>query len=88
MAATIRAHDPEGLVLPYCTSGGTDAKAFTRLGIIRCGFAPGATPPGFDRWAYVHGVGDRVLVDSLGFGAQVLSPYLLSDPRVIKETHS
>jgi acetylornithine deacetylase/succinyl-diaminopimelate desuccinylase-like protein len=86
MAAAVRAHDPAGLVLPYCMSGGTDAKAFTALGIDCYGFAPGNTPPGFDHWTYVHGVDERVLLDSLGFGVQVLSAYLLSDPRVIKET--
>jgi acetylornithine deacetylase/succinyl-diaminopimelate desuccinylase-like protein len=86
MAAAIRAHDPAGLVLPYCMSGGTDAKAFTTLGIDCYGFAPGTTPPGFDHWRYVHGVDERVLLDSLGFGVSVLSAYLLADPRVVEET--
>jgi acetylornithine deacetylase/succinyl-diaminopimelate desuccinylase-like protein len=85
MAAAVRAHDPAGLVLPYCMSGGTDAKAFSTLGIACYGFAPGTTPPGFDHWKHVHGVDERVPLDSLRFGVQVLSAYLLSDPRAIKE---
>src|SRR5205807_546387 len=55
MAAALRAHDPEALVLPYCMTGGTDAKAFAKLGIPGFGFVPGRTPAGFDPWQYVHG---------------------------------
>jgi acetylornithine deacetylase/succinyl-diaminopimelate desuccinylase-like protein len=80
MAAAIRAHDPEALVLPFIMSGGTDAKAFARLGIPGYGFAPGSTPPGFAIWKYVHGVDEQVLVDSLHFGVRVLETYLRSDP--------
>ncbi|MGI8332658.1 M20/M25/M40 family metallo-hydrolase [Actinomadura scrupuli] len=86
MAAAVRAHDPAGLVLPYCMSGGTDAKAFSALGIDCYGFAPGTTPPGFDHWKHVHGVDEHVPLESLGFGVQVLAAYLLSDPRASKET--
>ncbi len=81
MAAALRAHDPEALVLPYCMTGGTDAKAFAKLGIPGFGFVPGRTPAGFDPWQYVHGVDERVLTDSLAFGASVLATYLMTDPR-------
>ncbi|OIJ94597.1 M20/M25/M40 family metallo-hydrolase [Streptomyces colonosanans] len=81
MAAAVRAHDPDALVLPYCMTGGTDAKAFAALGIPGFGFVPGLTPPEFDAWQYVHGVDEHVLTDSLGFGARVLTSYLMSDPR-------
>jgi acetylornithine deacetylase/succinyl-diaminopimelate desuccinylase-like protein len=76
MAAAITSHDPDALVLPFCMSGGTDAKAFTSLGIACYGFAPGTTPPGFAHWEYVHGVDERVLIDSLEFGVRVLDTYL------------
>lgn len=76
MTAAITAHDPEALVLPFCMSGGTDAKAFSGLGIDCYGFAPGRTPPGFSYWDYVHGVGEHVLIDSLAFGVDVLDHYL------------
>jgi acetylornithine deacetylase/succinyl-diaminopimelate desuccinylase-like protein len=81
MAAALRAHDPEALVLPYCMSGGTDAKSFARLGIPGYGFVPGRAPDGFDAWRYVHGVDERVPTDSLAFGARVLATYLMTDPR-------
>jgi acetylornithine deacetylase/succinyl-diaminopimelate desuccinylase-like protein len=76
MAAALRAHDPEALVLPFCMAGGTDAKKFSRLGIQCYGFAPGRTPRGFSYDDYVHGVDERVLVDSLAFGVRVLHRYL------------
>lgn len=80
MAAALRAYDPQALVLPYCMTGGTDAKAFARLGIPGFGFAPGRAPEDFDAWKYVHGVDEHVPIDSLAFGSRVLATYLLSDP--------
>jgi acetylornithine deacetylase/succinyl-diaminopimelate desuccinylase-like protein len=80
MAAALRAHDPEALVLPYCMTGGTDAKAFARIGIPGYGFVPGQTPEDFDAWQYVHGVDEHVPTASLAFGSSVLATYLLSDP--------
>ncbi|WP_051452031.1 M20/M25/M40 family metallo-hydrolase [Actinospica robiniae] len=83
IAAALRAHDPEALVLPYCMSGGTDAKSFARLGIPGYGFVPGRAPEGFDAWQYVHGVDEHVPTDSLAFGVQVLTTYLMTDPRAL-----
>jgi acetylornithine deacetylase/succinyl-diaminopimelate desuccinylase-like protein len=83
MAAALREHDPQALVLPFCMSGGTDAKAFTPLGIACYGFAPGSTPTGFARGQYVHGVDEHVPVETLTFGARVLDSYLRTDPREI-----
>ena len=80
MAAALQAYDPRALVLPYCMTGGTDAKAFARIGIPGYGFVPGQTPEGFDAWDYVHGVDEHIPVDSLAFGAAVLTTYLLSKP--------
>ncbi|WP_228564235.1 M20/M25/M40 family metallo-hydrolase [Catenulispora rubra] len=81
MAAALRAFDPEAIVLPFCMTGGTDAKAFARIGIPGFGFVPGHTPAGFDAWRYVHGIDEHVLTDSLAFGAGVLATYLMTDPR-------
>ncbi|NJC74060.1 M20/M25/M40 family metallo-hydrolase [Planosporangium thailandense] len=80
MAAALRVYDPGALVLPFCMAGGTDAKAFSTLGIACYGFAPGTTPPGFAHNEYVHGVDERVLVDSLAFGVRVLERYLRTAP--------
>ncbi|MEO7288913.1 MAG: M20/M25/M40 family metallo-hydrolase [Jatrophihabitantaceae bacterium] len=80
MSAAISRHDPAALVLPFCMSGGTDAKAFAQLGIACYGFAPGRTPAGLEHWNYVHGVDEHVLIDSLRFGVRVLDSYLRTDP--------
>jgi acetylornithine deacetylase/succinyl-diaminopimelate desuccinylase-like protein len=70
--------DPEAVVIPYCMGGGTDAKAFARLGIAGYGFAPlGEDPEGRTREG-VHGVDERVPVASLLWGAKVLDDFLLN----------
>lgn len=76
MADTLRAQDPDGVVVPYCMGGGTDAKAFTQLGIACYGFAPLWIPAGFDYRAMAHGVDERVPVDGLAFGVRVLDDFL------------
>jgi acetylornithine deacetylase/succinyl-diaminopimelate desuccinylase-like protein len=80
MADALRAHDPEALVLPFIMGGGTDAKAFAELGVECYGFSPGRVPSGFPADRYVHGVDERVPIDSLHFGARVLDTYLRSAP--------
>ena len=80
MAAALRAHDPDALVLPFIMGGGTDAKSFSTLGIDCYGFTPGRLPAGFRTDLYVHGVDERVPFDSLHFGARVLADYLQAAP--------
>jgi acetylornithine deacetylase/succinyl-diaminopimelate desuccinylase-like protein len=77
MRAALLAADPAGHVVPYCMSGGTDAKQFARLGIAGYGFAPLGLPAGFDYLAMFHGVDERVPVAALRFGARVLDQFLL-----------
>jgi acetylornithine deacetylase/succinyl-diaminopimelate desuccinylase-like protein len=76
MAAAITAQDPNAVVVPYCMGGGTDAKAFARLGIPGYGFAPLWLPEDFDYRAMAHGVDERVPVEGLRFGARVLDGFL------------
>jgi acetylornithine deacetylase/succinyl-diaminopimelate desuccinylase-like protein len=78
MNAAILAHDPDGRTVPYMLSGGTDAKAFARLGIRCFGFAPLRLPPELDFSALFHGVDERVPVDALEFGVKVLEHFLLN----------
>lgn len=80
MADAIRVHDPAALVLPFCMGGGTDAKAFSAIGIECYGFAPSRLPSGFPTNRYVHGVDEQVPVDSLEFGVRVLDTYVRSVP--------
>jgi acetylornithine deacetylase/succinyl-diaminopimelate desuccinylase-like protein len=76
MSSAIRSQDPDAVVVPYCMGGGTDAKAFARLGIPGYGFAPLWLPQGFDYRAMAHGVDERVPVEGLRFGVRVLDQFL------------
>jgi acetylornithine deacetylase/succinyl-diaminopimelate desuccinylase-like protein len=76
MNAAVLSVDPDGRTVPYMLSGGTDAKAFARLGIRCFGFAPLRLPPELDFAALFHGVDERVPVDALRFGTEVLAYFL------------
>jgi acetylornithine deacetylase/succinyl-diaminopimelate desuccinylase-like protein len=76
MSAALRAEDPAARCVPYMLSGGTDAKAWSRLGIRCYGFAPLQLPPDLDFASLFHGVDERVPVDSVRFGVRVLSRFL------------
>lgn len=76
MAAALRAEDPGARAIPYTLSGGTDAKAFSRLGIRCYGFAPLRLPPTLDFGSLFHGVDERVPIDGVKFGVRVLDRFL------------
>ncbi|MCX4768611.1 Succinyl-diaminopimelate desuccinylase [Streptomyces sp. ADI92-24] len=76
LRAAVERFDPDGHVVPYSMSGGTDAKQFSRLGITGYGFSPLKLPVGFDYQALFHGVDERVPVEALHFGVRVLDHYL------------
>jgi acetylornithine deacetylase/succinyl-diaminopimelate desuccinylase-like protein len=76
MSAALLAEDPQARIVPYCMSGGTDAKSFSRLGIRCFGFAPLRLPAGLDFAGMFHGVDERVPVDALQFGVRVLDGFL------------
>ncbi|MFL6055237.1 MAG: M20/M25/M40 family metallo-hydrolase [Actinoallomurus sp.] len=76
MAAALKAHDPQARPVPYCLSGGTDAKSFATLGIRCFGFAPLKLPKDLDFSGMFHGIDERVPVDGLRFGVRVLDHFL------------
>jgi acetylornithine deacetylase/succinyl-diaminopimelate desuccinylase-like protein len=78
MGAAIRAEDPFGTPVPYTVSGGTDAKAFSTLGITCYGFLPLLLPPELDFSAMFHGVDERVPTEGLKFGARVMDRFVRS----------
>ncbi|WP_432752473.1 M20/M25/M40 family metallo-hydrolase [Streptomyces sp. JL2001] len=78
LRAAVERFDPDGHVVPFTMSGGTDAKQFSRLGITGYGFSPLKLPPDLDYAALFHGVDERVPVDALHFGVRVLDHYLQS----------
>ncbi len=74
--AALKAEDPIARPVPYTLSGGTDAKAFARIGIPCIGFAPLRLPAELDFAALFHGVDERVPVEALQFGTRVLDRFL------------
>jgi acetylornithine deacetylase/succinyl-diaminopimelate desuccinylase-like protein len=72
MTAALKAEDPGARAVPYMLSGGTDAKAFARLGIRCFGFTPLRLPPDLNFSALFHGIDERVPVEGLQFGVRVL----------------
>ncbi|ATL86340.1 M20/M25/M40 family metallo-hydrolase [Streptomyces malaysiensis] len=76
MRAAVEHFDPGARAVPYCMSGGTDAKQFSRLGIAGYGFSPLRLPEGFDYQALYHAVDERVPVEALHFGVRVLDHFL------------
>ncbi len=75
MTGALVAEDPAARVIPYCMSGGTDAKAFSTLGMRCFGFTPLRLPPDLDFSGMFHGIDERVPVDSLRFGVRVLDRF-------------
>lgn len=76
MSSALRGEDPAARTVPYCMSGGTDAKSFSRLGIRCFGFSPLRLPDNLDFPGMFHGVDERVPVDGLRFGVNVLDRFL------------
>lgn len=78
MVQSLGRHDPGVPVIPYLLGAGTDNKALSRLGITGYGFAPLRLPADLDFTGMFHGVDERVPVESLVFGQQVLTDLLRS----------
>lgn len=77
MVRSLMAEDPGSAITPYCLAGGTDNKAFHRLGIRGFGFAPLQLPDDLDFAGMFHGVDERVPASSLRFGRRVLERFAL-----------
>ncbi|TMM31761.1 MAG: M20/M25/M40 family metallo-hydrolase [Actinobacteria bacterium] len=78
MAAALRAEDAGARPIPYMLSGGTDAKAWSEIGIRCFGFTPLRLPPDLNFAALFHGIDERVPVEGLQFGVRVLDRFLAS----------
>jgi acetylornithine deacetylase/succinyl-diaminopimelate desuccinylase-like protein len=76
MCAALKAEDEGARPVPYCLSGGTDAKSFSELGMRCFGFSPLRLPADLDFTAMFHGVDERVPIEGLKFGVRVLDRLL------------
>jgi acetylornithine deacetylase/succinyl-diaminopimelate desuccinylase-like protein len=71
---------PGSHAVPYLLPGSSDARFFARLGIQTYGFLPMNLPDGFDFFATIHAANERIPVESIEFGAQVLYDVLARYP--------
>jgi acetylornithine deacetylase/succinyl-diaminopimelate desuccinylase-like protein len=67
---TVHEHVEEALVLPSVSAGFTDSRAFRKHGITSYGFIPYLLEQ--DEAMTVHGHNERITVDNLRLGAQIL----------------
>ena len=76
MARALLAEDPGSTVVPYCMSGGTDAKQFARLGMTCYGFTPLVLPEGYDYYAMFHGTDERIPLSALESAVRIMDRFL------------
>ena len=81
MARALLAEDPGSVVVPYCMSGGTDAKQFSRLGMTCYGFTPLVLPEGYDYYAMFHGTDERIPLSALEASVRIMDRFLAA-PRM------
>jgi len=76
MTEALLAEDPGGTIVPYCMSGGTDAKHFARLGMTCYGFTPLVLPEGYDYYAMFHGTDERIPLSALEASVRIMDRFL------------
>ncbi|CAM5562279.1 hypothetical protein SHIRM173S_04341 [Streptomyces hirsutus] len=86
MRAAVQEFAPEGHPVPYCMSGGTDAKQFSRLATTLATGSPLKLPEGFDYQALFHGVDERVWLEVLSTSASASSTGSCGRPEPMGET--
>lgn len=77
MIVALRTADPDAVVLPYTMMGGTDNKHLASIGIAGYGFAPLKLPADLDFSSLFHGIDERVPIESLEVGTDVMEQFLL-----------
>lgn len=76
LADLLREADPDATPIPSVVGGFTDGRMFARLGIQNYGFLPQNLPASYSGLSLVHGADERVPVETLTFGTDVLSRLL------------
>lgn len=70
--ASMQRWDPDGAVVPFMQTGGTDARFLNDRDISIYGFVPMRYEPGLDYFDLCHGHDERVSLANVRFGVQVL----------------
>lgn len=78
MERSLRRYDAAAELVPYTAAASTDNPQFAELGIAGYGFVPLQLPPNFRFTKMFHGVNERIPVESLHFGVDVLLDFLLT----------
>lgn len=76
MRDSVQRFDPEGVVVPYCMGGGTDSKAFAKLGMQTYGFTPLGRDSENRRSEGQHSVDERTPVVAAEIGQRMLRSFL------------
>jgi acetylornithine deacetylase/succinyl-diaminopimelate desuccinylase-like protein len=72
LADILQEADPDGKPVPLLVPFATDACFFGRLGIQTYGFTPMKLPRGLNLWELAHGADERIPVDAVQFGADMI----------------
>lgn len=72
LAGILREADPGSVPIPYMSTGVTDARYFSRLGIQSYGFLPMSLPEGFDFLKTIHATDERIPADAIDFGVNAI----------------
>jgi len=69
----LQRREPDATVVPYLMPGYTDGKHFSKLGAKWYGFSPVKLPRGMKFGELFHGTDERIPIDGLKWGAEVLA---------------
>lgn len=72
LSGILKNADPEGIPVPLLLSGVTDGRFFAQLGIQTYGFTPMQLPPDFNFSSTIHAADERIPVEAVGFGAEMI----------------
>ena len=78
LAAALKAKDPEAVPVPFVLSAVTDGRFVSRAGIQTYGFTPMQLPVDYDFISMAHNVDERIPLEAIPFGIQVLTDYIVN----------
>ena len=72
LARCLTRHAPDATPVPFLLPGSTDGRHFATIGIQTCGFTPMNLPPEVSFFRSIHSVDERIPIEAVEFGAEVL----------------
>jgi len=68
----LRERVPDAVPVPYLLPASSDGRHFARLGVQTYGYTPMNLPPDVSFFSTIHAADERIPVEAVGFGADVL----------------